>query len=163
MKNERPDLSVTIARLVRSATPITPLEMPSIRLGRWAITSTALALLSVVIFGVRADVAAQAVNGIPLITHNLGDATGDFLQAIADALKSRFQGVVVLGGGAADKVCLVASVSPEFTSRVQAGRIIQQIAPIVGGKGGGRPDSARGGGRDASRLDEALAKVRTLW
>lgn len=63
VKNERPDLSVTIARLVRSATPITPLEMPSIRLGRWAITSTALALLSVVIFGVRADVAAQAVNG----------------------------------------------------------------------------------------------------
>ena len=99
---------------------------------------------------------------IPLITHNLGDAEGDFLQAIADSLKGRFQGVVVLGGGADDKVTLIASVSPEFTAKVQAGKIIQAIAPIVGGKGGGKPDQARGGGKDASKLDEALAKAKTL-
>jgi alanyl-tRNA synthetase len=45
---------------------------------------------------------------------------------------------------------------------VQAGKLIQQIAPIVGGKGGGRPDNARGGGKDATRLDEALSKARGL-
>ncbi|HHY85690.1 MAG TPA: alanine--tRNA ligase [Verrucomicrobia bacterium] len=101
-------------------------------------------------------------NGIPLITHNLGDANGDFLQAIVDALKGRFKGVVVLGGASGGAVALVASVSPEFTSKVQAGKLIQQIAPIVGGKGGGKPDNARGGGRDASKLDEALAKVGAL-
>jgi alanyl-tRNA synthetase len=105
---------------------------------------------------------AQAVNGIPLITHNLGDADGDFLQAIADALKGRFKGVVVLGGATNGAVALVASVSPEFTAKVQAGKIIQQIAPIVGGKGGGKPDNARGGGKDATRLDEALARAKTL-
>jgi alanyl-tRNA synthetase/REP element-mobilizing transposase RayT len=104
---------------------------------------------------------AQTVNGIPLITHNLGDADGDFLQAIADSLKGRFKGVVVLGGGE-HAVTLVATVSPEFTGKVQAGKIIQAIAPIVGGKGGGKPDNARGGGKDASKLDEALAKARSL-
>jgi len=105
---------------------------------------------------------AQTVNGIPLITHNLGAAEGDFLQAIADSLKGRFKGVVVLGGGSNDAVSLVATVSAEFTSKVQAGKIIQAIAPLVGGKGGGKPDNARGGGKDASKLDEALAKAATL-
>jgi alanyl-tRNA synthetase len=105
---------------------------------------------------------AQTVNGIPLITHNLGNANGDFLQAIADALKGRFKGVVVLGGGSESAVTLIATVSAEYTAKVQAGKIIQTIAPIVGGKGGGKPDQARGGGKDANKLDEALAKAKSL-
>ncbi len=104
----------------------------------------------------------QTVNDIPLITHNLGDADGDFLQAIADALKGRFKGVVVLGGGGNSAVSLVATVSPDYTAKVQAGKLIQQIAPLVGGRGGGKPDNARGGGKDASKLDEALARVKSL-
>jgi alanyl-tRNA synthetase len=104
----------------------------------------------------------QTVNGIPLVTHNLGNAEGDFLQAIADSLKGRFKGVVVLGGGSENAVTLIATVSPDFTAKVQAGKIIQAIAPIVGGKGGGKPDNARGGGKDVSKLDEALAKVNSL-
>ena len=105
---------------------------------------------------------AQTVNGIPLIAHNLGDSNAEFLQAIADALKGRFKGVVVLGGGLENSVTLVATVSPEFTGKIMAGKIIQAIAPIIGGKGGGKPDNARGGGKDASKLDEALAKVKSL-
>jgi len=105
---------------------------------------------------------AHDVNGTPLIAHNLGDADGEFLQAVVDALKSRFRGVIVLGGGAGGAVTLIASVSSDFTAKVQAGKIIQQIAPIVGGKGGGKPDNARGGGKDATKLDEALAKVKSL-
>jgi alanyl-tRNA synthetase/REP element-mobilizing transposase RayT len=105
---------------------------------------------------------AQTVNGIPLITHNLGDANGDFLQAVVDSLKARFQGVIVLGGGSGSAVALVAAVTPEFTAKVQAGKIIQTIAPIVGGKGGGKPDNARGGGKDAAKIDEALAKAKSL-
>jgi alanyl-tRNA synthetase len=105
---------------------------------------------------------AQAVNGIPLITHNLGDAEGGFLQAIGDSLKGRFKGVVVLGGGSENAVTLIATVSSDFTAKIQAGKIIQVIAPIVGGKGGGKPDNARGGGKDAGKLDEALAKVKSL-
>jgi len=104
----------------------------------------------------------QTVNDIPFIAHNLGDANGDFLQAIADALKSRFKGVIVLGGAANDAVALVAAVTSDYTGKVQAGKIIQQIAPIVGGRGGGKPDNARGGGKDATKLDEALAKAKSL-
>jgi alanyl-tRNA synthetase len=104
----------------------------------------------------------RSVNDIPFIIHNLGDANGDFLQAIADALKGRFQGVVVLGGGSENSVSLVVTVSAGYTAKVQAGKIIQAIAPIVGGKGGGKPDHARGGGKDATKLDEALAKAKTL-
>ncbi len=104
----------------------------------------------------------HTINGIPLITHNLGDADAELIQATADALKGRFKGVVVLGGGSAGAVTLLATVSAEFTSKVQAGKIIQAIAPIVGGKGGGKPDNARGGGKDATKLDEALAKVKSL-
>jgi alanyl-tRNA synthetase len=104
----------------------------------------------------------KIINGIPVIVHNLGAASGDFLQAIADSLKGRFKGVIILGGVASDAVALLAAVSPEFTANVQAGKIIQQIAPIVGGKGGGKPDNARGGGKDAAKLDEALAKAKSL-
>jgi alanyl-tRNA synthetase len=102
------------------------------------------------------------VNDIPLITQIFPDGDGDYLQAVVDALKGQFQGVVVVGGAPGGAVTLVASVSSEFTKKVQAGRIIQQIAPIVGGKGGGKPDNARGGGKEAGKLQEALDKVRSL-
>jgi alanyl-tRNA synthetase len=105
---------------------------------------------------------AETVLGVPAIIANLGSADGDTLQTIVDSLKSQFKGVIVLGGAANGAVALVASVSSDFTAKVQAGKIIQQIAPIVGGKGGGKPDNARGGGKDASKLDEALAKAKGL-
>jgi alanyl-tRNA synthetase len=93
---------------------------------------------------------------------NLGAADGDFLQSVADTLKVQFKGVVVLGGAANNAVALVATVSLEYTKQIQAGKVIQTIAPIVGGKGGGRPDNARGGGKDVGKLDEALAKAKAL-
>jgi alanyl-tRNA synthetase len=105
---------------------------------------------------------ARMLGSILAIVENLGAADGDFLQAIADELKGQFKGAVVLGGVAHGAVALVATVSPELTKRFQAGKIIQTIAPIVSGKGGGRPDNARGGGRDATRLDQALAKAEEV-
>jgi alanyl-tRNA synthetase len=105
---------------------------------------------------------AQTIGTTPAIIENLGAADGDFLQSIADALKGQFKGVVVLGGTANSAVALVATVSPDLTKKLQAGKIIQGIAPVVGGKGGGRPDNARGGGKDVSKLDEALAKAKAL-
>ena len=105
---------------------------------------------------------AQTFGSTLAIVENLGAADGDFLQTIADALRGQFKGVVVLGGTTNNAVALVATVGPELTKKIQAGKIIQAIAPIVGGKGGGRPDNARGGGKDASKLDEALAKAKSL-
>jgi alanyl-tRNA synthetase len=106
---------------------------------------------------------AETINGTPAIIANLGSTDGDSLQTITDALKSHgFHGVTVLAGAANGAVALVASVSADFTAKAQAGKIIQTIAPIVGGKGGGKPDNARGGGKDATKLDEALKKATEL-
>jgi alanine--tRNA ligase len=105
---------------------------------------------------------AENINDVPAIIANISGADGDTLQAIADALKSQFQGLIVLGSAANNSVSLVANVSADFTEKLSAGKIIQAIAPIVGGKGGGKPDNARGGGKDGSKLDEALAKAKSL-
>jgi len=102
---------------------------------------------------------AEQAGEVPFITANLGSADGNFAQAVADALKGHFDGVIVLGTAGNGNVALVASVPDALTEKAQAGRIIQTIAPIVGGKGGGKPTQARGGGKDADKLDEALAEV----
>jgi alanyl-tRNA synthetase len=105
---------------------------------------------------------AETIGEVPFLAVDLGPVDGDYLQAVADALKGGFSGVCLLAGTANSAVALVATVSPEFTSRVQAGKIIQAIAPLVGGKGGGKPDAARGGGKDPSSVPQALAHARTL-
>src|SRR5438876_10746069 len=92
----------------------------------------------------------------------LADADGKLLQAVADALKPKFSGPIFLVGAKDESVALVASIPKEMTSKFQANKIIQQIAPIVGGKGGGRPENAQGGGTDAAEIDEALSKAREL-
>jgi len=105
---------------------------------------------------------AVTINTVPAIIERV-DADADTLQCIVNELKGKVRGVIVLGGVANGAVALVASVSPEFTSKIHAGKIIQQLASIVGGKGGGKPDNARGGGRDTSKLDAALARAKALF
>jgi alanyl-tRNA synthetase len=105
---------------------------------------------------------AQTIGSTRAIIEKVSPADGDYLQSIADSLKGQFNGVVVLGGSTNGAVALVATVSPDLTKQIQAGKIIQTIAPIVGGKGGGRPDNARGGGKEVAKLDEALAKAKSL-
>jgi alanyl-tRNA synthetase len=103
---------------------------------------------------------AQADNHA-IIAH-LGDVDGDEAMAISDALKGMFPGIVVLAATGGGNVTLLATVSQDFQSRIQAGKIIQTIAPLVGGKGGGKPDFARGGGKDVEKVEAALQLARTL-
>ena len=103
---------------------------------------------------------AETINGIPAVIADLGEADGDTLQSAADALKGKFGGVIVLGGVCGGAVALVAAVGKDYTAKVAAGKIIQAIAPVVGGKGGGKPDNARGGGKDAAKLADALHAAR---
>ena len=93
---------------------------------------------------------------------NLGDVDADYAMAVNDALKGQFGGVIVLAATGGGNVTLMANVGKEHQAKVQAGKIIQTIAPIVGGKGGGKPDFARGGGKDVSKVDAALAEARKL-
>lgn len=97
-----------------------------------------------------------------LIVANLGDVDADYAMALNDALKGMFNGVIVLAATGGGNVTLMANVGKEHQARVQAGKIIQAIAPLVGGKGGGKPDFARGGGKDVGQVDAALAEARRL-
>jgi alanyl-tRNA synthetase len=105
---------------------------------------------------------ATKVGSLSAIVENLGPMEGDFLQMILEALPGDFKGVAVVGGANNGTAALVARVSSDLTKQIQAGKIIQAIAPIVGGKGGGRPEFARGGGKEGAKLNEALAKAREL-
>jgi alanyl-tRNA synthetase len=86
------------------------------------------------------------------------------LRDLSDSLKARLgSGVVVLASAAEEgKVSIVVSLTPDLKGRLHAGNIVKVLAPIVGGGGGGRPDFAEAGGRDASRIDEMLAQGRTV-
>jgi alanyl-tRNA synthetase len=97
-----------------------------------------------------------------VIIANLGDVDADYAMALNDALKGQFGGIVILAATGGGNVTLMANVGKEHQAKVQAGKIIQTIAPIVGGKGGGKPDFARGGGKDVSKVDAALAEARKL-
>jgi alanyl-tRNA synthetase len=84
------------------------------------------------------------------------------LQGVADAIKTEFDGPIFLAGTTDGRVDLVAVIPKRLTNKFQAGSIIQQVAAIVGGRGGGRPENARGAGKDASKIEEALAKAEEL-
>jgi Alanyl-tRNA synthetase len=105
---------------------------------------------------------ARAHDGKNFCVAKVSDADGKLLQTIVDALKSKFKGPIFLAGARDKSVALVAYVPSALTDKFHANKLIQQIAPIVGGKGGGRPESAQGAGKDASKINEALAKAREL-
>jgi len=104
--------------------------------------------------------AAREVAGVPVIAARLDGLDPDGLRSVVDTLRERLpSGVICLGGVVEGKVHLVASVSKDLTKRFQAGKLVQEIAQAVGGKGGGRPDLAQGGGPEPSKLDAALGAV----
>jgi alanyl-tRNA synthetase len=102
------------------------------------------------------------MGAVPYILHLVDYQTAAYLPFLADALKKHWQGVAVLIAVEEGKVGLLCSVSPDYIAKVQAGKIIQAIAPLVGGKGGGRPDLAQGGGTDPSGVTAALEKAEAL-
>jgi len=105
---------------------------------------------------------AAANAGKKFCVAEMPNADGKLLQAIVDALKSKIVGPIFLAGASDGRVALVASVPKELTAQYQANKLIQEVAPIVGGKGGGRPENAQGAGKDAAKIEEALARVREL-
>lgn len=106
---------------------------------------------------------AQSINGVNVIASRVDGLDERGLRELADRLRDKLQpAVVVLGTVQGDRVVLLAAVSKDSVKQHHAGNIIKQIAPLVGGGGGGRPDFAQAGGKDPSRLEEALQKVYAL-
>jgi alanyl-tRNA synthetase len=105
----------------------------------------------------------QQVDGATIVVSKVDKVDANQLRELADQVKDKLgSGVVFLVSAGATNVSMVASVSKDLTSRYHAGNIVKQVAPIVGGGGGGRPDFAQAGGKDPSKVDQALDKVREI-
>ena len=111
------------------------------------------------------DLVGQAVeiDGVKLLSTVVEGVSGKDLRDIADKLKDKLgSAVVVLAAVSGDKVSLVAGVTKDLTDKYQAGKILNHVAQQVGGKGGGRPDMAQGGGTQPENIELALASVKDL-
>jgi len=106
---------------------------------------------------------AVEVAGIKLVAREVAGLDKDGLRALVDKQRDKIKsGVVVLASPSDGKVSIVVGVTPDLTKKIPAGQVVKQLAPIVGGGGGGRPDFAEAGGKDASKIKDLLAASRTL-
>jgi alanyl-tRNA synthetase len=97
------------------------------------------------------------VRGVKVLAHRVDNLERPQMRTLIDQLRDKIgSGVVVLGSASNGNVALIVGVTKDLTSKVQAGKVIGPVAQKVGGKGGGRPDIAEAGGKDASALDSAL-------
>ena len=104
---------------------------------------------------------ATEVAGVTLVAREVSGLDKDGLRTLVDQHRSRIKsGVVVLASPSDGKVSIVVGVTPDLTKKVPAGQVVKQLAPIVGGGGGGRPDFAEAGGKDPSKIGEMLAAAR---
>ncbi|MGE0461354.1 MAG: alanine--tRNA ligase [Vicinamibacterales bacterium] len=109
--------------------------------------------------GAGAEGERVSIGDVTLVARRVDEASKDLLRSIADQIKSTLTtGIVFLAGPTAEgKVAMVASVTGNVTARIKAGQIVKELAPMVGGGGGGRPDFAEAGGKDPARVDAMLA------
>jgi alanyl-tRNA synthetase len=106
---------------------------------------------------------AVAIGDSKLIVRRVRGLDKDALRGLSDSLRDRLKrGVVVLAAEQDDKVQVLVTVTRDLTARIKAGALVKELAPIVGGGGGGRPDFAEAGGRDASKIDEMLARAKDI-
>src|SRR5208282_2120832 len=99
----------------------------------------------------------KEVKGVKVLAHRVDNLERGQLRTLVDQLRDKIgSGVVVLGSASNGNVSLIVGVTKDLINRVQAGKVIGPVAQKVGGKGGGRPDLAEAGGKDATALDAAL-------
>jgi alanyl-tRNA synthetase len=102
----------------------------------------------------------QEVDGIVVQARRVPEMSPAELRNLADTLRQKLgSGVVVLGMESGGKATLLAAVTDDLTDRVRAGDLVRELAAVVGGRGGGKPNLAQAGGPDVGKLDEALQKA----
>jgi len=105
----------------------------------------------------------KEVKGVKVLAHRVDNLERAQMRTLVDQLRGKIgSGVVVLGSASDGDVALIVGVTKDLTSRVQAGKVVGAVAQKVGGKGGGRPDLAEAGGKDAAALDAALDGVYSV-
>ncbi len=109
-----------------------------------------------------ADELSGSHTGKDFCVAEVPNADAKLLQAVVDALRLKFKGPIFLASATDGNVALIASVPKTLTSKFQANKMIQQIVPIIGGKGGGRPEIAQGAGKDVSQINRALEEARRI-
>jgi len=103
---------------------------------------------------------AQLVKGVKVVVAEVSNVDREGLRQLVDSLRQKLgSGVVALGMPDDGKVALIAGVTKDLTAKVHAGKLIQALATKLGGKGGGRPDLAEGGGTDTAGLESALSGI----
>ena len=102
----------------------------------------------------------KEVRGVKVLTHRVDNLERAQMRTLVDQLRDKLgSAVVILGSASNGSVSLIVGVTKDLTSKIQAGKVIGPVAQKVGGKGGGRPDIAEAGGKDASALDSALGEA----
>ncbi|MGC0772587.1 MAG: alanine--tRNA ligase-related protein, partial [Candidatus Acidiferrum sp.] len=105
----------------------------------------------------------QTIKGVKLIAAEVTGTDREGLRQLVDSLRQKLgSGVVALGMPEDEKVALIVGVTKDLTAKVHAGKLIQALAKMVGGSGGGRPDLAEAGGKDTSALKSALSSIPSL-
>ncbi len=101
------------------------------------------------------------IAGVPVLTALVANADADTLRAMTDRFRQRCpSGVVVVASALDSRPVIIAAVTDDLVKRgLNAGELVKSVAQVVGGSGGGRPNLAQAGGKDASKLSEALDKV----
>jgi alanyl-tRNA synthetase len=106
---------------------------------------------------------AREVGGVRVLAARVDGVDGKSLRGMVDDLRQRLGSAIVLLAAEEDgKVSIALGVTPDLTARFRAGDLVREISQILGGKGGGRPDFAQGGGNDPARLDEAFRRLDAL-
>jgi alanyl-tRNA synthetase len=106
---------------------------------------------------------AVEVEGVTIIAREVSGLDKDALRTLVDQQRDRIKsGVVILAAPADGKVTVVVGVTPDLTKKLPAGQVVKELAPIVGGRGGGRPDFAEAGGKDLTKIAEMLAASRAV-
>jgi alanyl-tRNA synthetase len=100
----------------------------------------------------------EEIAGVKVLSRRVPSLPANELRNLADTFRNKLKsGVVLLGTELEGKVTLLAAVTPDLVARVSAHELAQVMAPAVGGKGGGKPDLAQAGGKDAAQIEPALA------
>lgn len=103
---------------------------------------------------------AEEINGVKVLVKGFKDKESDSLREIVDKAKDKLGSCIVVLGADNGKAIFTVGVTKDLTSKVKAGDIVKELAVIAGGNGGGRPDFAQAGGKDGSKVMEALESVK---